>query len=311
MDPIPEWPRENVLEHAKLNYGLVLASGQLGWEATPEVAATFSKRWRHYIATCDLIMVHEDDAKELCRFMYTEYGFVEPIMYDGSPRVNCRETTSAPWDGVQQREVGACGGCLVALGGWPSIVTATEMRRVWCSLAHALPLVEEWPFWGTQYPTPTMGYFYDSKAGKICVQLFPYVWPRSAGGPNPLVSDIPVSTALGAVARPPFPPWGSVGSGGFWGCRIHFRGSFCVVLGFLGSEPLLELGSRVLFVPGVPLSPLMVPCTRRARRARYFFALGLSPGTVARRASACFAGFSFGERVQQHGGGLAPPKPEG
>ena len=80
---------------------------------------------------------------------------------------------------------------------------------------------------------------------------------------------IPLSTALGAVARPPCPPWGSVGSGGFWGCRIHFRGCFCAVLGFLGSEPLLELGSRVLRVPGVPLSPPMVPCTRMGRLVTY------------------------------------------
>ena len=108
----------------------------------------------------------------------------------------------------------------------------------------------------------------------------------------------------------PVSPVGKCWPWGFWGCGIHFRGCFCAVLGFLASEPLWELGSRLLRVPGVPLSP---PCTRRARRARLFFlAFGLSLGTVARRAcSACFAGFSLRDRVGQHGGGLAPPRPEG
>ena len=122
--------------------------------------------------------------------------------------------------------------------------------------------------------------------------------------------------ALGAVACPPCPPWGSVGSGGFWGCRIHFSGCFRAVLGFLGSEPLWELGSRVLRFPGVPLSPpwclARVAPVARVARVFFFLALGSSLGTVARRArSACFAGFSFRDRVRQHGGGLAPPRPEG
>ena len=38
MDQPAEWPPEHLLELARMKYGLMLATGQLGWEATPEVA---------------------------------------------------------------------------------------------------------------------------------------------------------------------------------------------------------------------------------------------------------------------------------
>ena len=48
-----------MLEKAELKYGLVLASEELGWESTPKVAGTFWRRLRHYMATCELNVVHE------------------------------------------------------------------------------------------------------------------------------------------------------------------------------------------------------------------------------------------------------------
>ena len=90
---------------------------------------------------------------------------------------------------------------------------------------------------------------------------------------------IPLSTALGGVARPPCPPWGSVGFGGFWDFRIHFRGCFCAVLGFLGSEPLLELGSRVVS----PVSPFSLHGALHASRpshASFFWLSGCPLGRL-------------------------------
>ena len=83
-------------------------------------------------------------------------------------------------------------------------MTAIEMKRVWCSLVRALPWLDDWPFWarGTQYPTPIMGHFYDSKVRKIGWKLSPYVWPQATGGRRPLVSDLlpPPNMSLGVDA---------------------------------------------------------------------------------------------------------------
>ena len=38
MDQPLEWPPQHLPEPARMKYGLMLATGQLGWEATPEVA---------------------------------------------------------------------------------------------------------------------------------------------------------------------------------------------------------------------------------------------------------------------------------
>ena len=45
---------ERVLEKARL----MLAAGQLGWEATLKVVATFLRRLRDRMATCDSNVVH-------------------------------------------------------------------------------------------------------------------------------------------------------------------------------------------------------------------------------------------------------------
>ena len=143
MDPKPEWPPENALQQARLKYGLMLATGQLRCEATPQVAATFWRKLTHHMATCDLNVVDHDGARALCRFMYTEYGFARPTKYDWGPSVHYRETASALWDRLKQHQEGARGGRPKALGGWPSSVNVTEMRMVWCSLVCALPPVDK------------------------------------------------------------------------------------------------------------------------------------------------------------------------
>ena len=117
-----------------MEYGLILAIGQLGWEATPAEAAKFWSKLRHHMATCDLNLVDADGASALCRFMYTQHGFAIPAMYDGGPigpySVHYRETASASWDGLKQRQVGARSGRQKAARGWPSSVTATEIRYI-------------------------------------------------------------------------------------------------------------------------------------------------------------------------------------
>ena len=80
----------------------MLATGQLGWEAKAEVATKFWRTLRHHIATCDLNVVDQDDARALCRFMYTALGFAIPTMYDWGPSVHCGENASAPWDRLKQ-----------------------------------------------------------------------------------------------------------------------------------------------------------------------------------------------------------------
>ena len=45
-----EWPPENGLEPARRKYGLLLATGQLGWESTPEVAGGLWRRLRDRMA---------------------------------------------------------------------------------------------------------------------------------------------------------------------------------------------------------------------------------------------------------------------
>ena len=113
-------------------------------------------------ATRDLHAVHKEGAIALCPCMYTEHGLVAPTMCHGGPSVNSCETTSALWRRLKPARVGARGGRVSALVGWPRSVNAAEMGEVWCSLVRALPLVDEWALWtgGTQYPTGATGHFY-------------------------------------------------------------------------------------------------------------------------------------------------------
>ena len=92
MVPIREWPPENVLEKAGVKYGLMLATGKLGWKTTPEVATTVWRRFKYLMAPCDLNVVHEDGARALCRLMYTEHRFVVRTRDDEGLNVNYHET---------------------------------------------------------------------------------------------------------------------------------------------------------------------------------------------------------------------------
>ena len=66
-----------------MKYGLMLATGQLGWQATPEVAGRLWRRLRDRMASCDLDVLNPHGCRALCRFMYTEHGFAKPTMHDG------------------------------------------------------------------------------------------------------------------------------------------------------------------------------------------------------------------------------------
>ena len=66
-----------------MKYGLRLATGQLGWEATPEVAGRLWRRLKARMASCDLDVVNLHGCRALCWFMYTEHGFAMPTMMMG------------------------------------------------------------------------------------------------------------------------------------------------------------------------------------------------------------------------------------
>ena len=78
-----------------MKYGLLLATGQVVWESTPEMAADLRRRLRNLVATCDLDVVDHNGATALCRFMYTEYGFAVPNRHNGANHVHYDELTIA------------------------------------------------------------------------------------------------------------------------------------------------------------------------------------------------------------------------
>ena len=186
-----------------MKYGLMVATGQFGWEATPEVAGRLWRRLKAHMASCDLDVVNPHGCRALCRFMYTEHGFAMPTMHDGGSHVHYREVATELWDRLAKRNTGRPGSCKAgAIAGWPSSLKMTEQRAVWCELVRALPLVDEWPFWtgGEAYPIPTMGYFYDKAIRHVTPS--PYLWPQATSGPKPLVSDLlPGPKAPGARRR--------------------------------------------------------------------------------------------------------------
>ena len=110
MDLPPEWPPEKVLAQARLKYGLLLATGQLGRESIPEVASHLWRCLRNRMATCDLDVVDHNGATALCRFMYTEYGFAICTPYDGGNGVHYRDVATGQWERLRQRQTGRSGG---------------------------------------------------------------------------------------------------------------------------------------------------------------------------------------------------------
>ena len=202
MDQLAELPPELLLEPARMKYGLMLATGQLGWEATPEVAGRLWRRLRDRMASCDLDVVNVHGCRALCRFMYTEHGFTKPTMHDGGSLVHYRDVATDLWERLAKRNSGRPGSRKAgAIAGWPSSVKTAEQRDVWCELVRALPLVDEWPFWtgDVACPTPTMGYFYDKAIRHVTPG--PYLWPQATSGPKPLVSDLLPSPKARASGR--------------------------------------------------------------------------------------------------------------
>ena len=74
-----------------MKYGPMLATGELGWEATPEVAGRLWRRLKARMASRDLDVVNPHGCRALCRFMYTENGFAMPTMHDGGSHVHYRK----------------------------------------------------------------------------------------------------------------------------------------------------------------------------------------------------------------------------
>ena len=147
MDQAAEWPPEHLLEPARMKYGLMLATRQLGWQATPEVAGRLWQRLRDRMASCDLDAVNPHGCRALCRFMYTEHGFAKPTMHDGGSRVHYRDVATEPWKRLAKRNSGRPGSRKAgAIAMWPSSVKTAEQRDVWCELVRALPQADEWPF---------------------------------------------------------------------------------------------------------------------------------------------------------------------
>ena len=109
MDQPPEWPPEPLLEPARKKYGLLLATGQFGWEATPEVAGHLWRRLSARMASCDLDVVNQHGCRALCRFLYTEQGFTVPTMHDRGSHVHYRQVATELWDRLAKRHTGRAG----------------------------------------------------------------------------------------------------------------------------------------------------------------------------------------------------------
>ena len=88
MDQPLEWPPQHLLEAARMKYGLMVAIGQLGWEAMPEVAGRLWRRLKARMASCDLDVMNPHGCRALCRFTYTEHGFAMPTMHNGGSHVH-------------------------------------------------------------------------------------------------------------------------------------------------------------------------------------------------------------------------------
>ena len=120
MDRLPEWPPEPLLRLATKKYDLLLATGLLGWEHTPEVAMRLWRRLRACMASCDLDVVNQHGCRALWRFMYTEHGFAVPTMHEGGSHVHYRKVATDLWDWLARRHTGQPGGRLAgAIAGWP------------------------------------------------------------------------------------------------------------------------------------------------------------------------------------------------
>ena len=129
MDQPPEWPPQHLLEPAIKKYGLLLATGQLGWEATPEVAGRLWRRLRARIASCDLDVVNQHGGRALCRFMYSEHGFAVPTMHDGGSNVHYREVATELLDRLAKRHTGRPYGRQAgAISGWPTTVKYDRVK---------------------------------------------------------------------------------------------------------------------------------------------------------------------------------------
>ena len=185
-----------------MKYGLMLAKGQLGWQATPDVAGPLWRRLKNRMASSDLDVVDPHSCRALGRFMYTEHGFAKPTMHDGGSLVHYREVATELWERLAKWNSGRPGSRKAgAIAGWPSSVKIAEQRDVWFELVRALPLVDEWPFWtgDAAYPTPTTGYFYDKAIRHVTPG--PYLWPQATSGPKPPVSDLLPGPKAPATSR--------------------------------------------------------------------------------------------------------------
>ena len=100
-----------------MKYALLLATRQLGWESTPEVAADLWRQLRNRMATCDVNVVDDNGARPLCRFMYTDYGLAIPTLHGGGNSVHHCEVATTLWERLRERQTGHFGGRQRALGG--------------------------------------------------------------------------------------------------------------------------------------------------------------------------------------------------
>ena len=118
-----------------MKYGRMLATRQLGWHATPEVAGRLWRWLRDRMASCDLDVVNPHGCRALCRFTYTEHGFAKPTMHDGGGPVHYRDVATDLWERLAKRNSGRPGNRkAAAFAGWPSSVKTAEQRGVWCEL---------------------------------------------------------------------------------------------------------------------------------------------------------------------------------
>ena len=129
------------MEPARRKYGLLLATGRLGWDSTREVGGGLWRRFTDRMASCEPDVVNHNGARALCWFMYTEHGFAIPTLHDGGIHKHHREVATQLWERLAKRQTVRSGLRQAgAMSGWPTVVKATNHRAIWCKLVRALPL---------------------------------------------------------------------------------------------------------------------------------------------------------------------------